>query len=317
METKKRNPKEGLKRRNFLKLGGMSLLSLPLLAKAKLALAELPAPAELPPDPRDYWQGSEGAEYCVSRNVKNENVAEGFIWARIDKVWRKFPVREPEQTFWDWNFSERIARYENQKAGGGITAAGPHTPAVATYGNKMGRGDSDFNINCKFIGITIVPKKEYIKDMNNTMLENIDIPFEEKLDYLIEVTSNRDLWRKDLQAGLELFSTPEFMTHTFYNLMQNPVATVCFQGAVDIFTSYELRCIAKIVHPQDPNLSEEERDINLFPAILHGYFHAFYPDQVNEPGVIYYHVEEFNNSPGPNGIRLVSPAKVGLKKIFV
>jgi hypothetical protein len=51
------------------------------------------------------------------------------------------------------------------------------------------------------------------------------------------------------------------MTHTFYNLMKNPVATLCFQGTVNIFTSFELRCIAKIVHPQDPNLSEEEKDI--------------------------------------------------------
>jgi hypothetical protein len=310
METKKGNPKEGLKRRNFLKLGGMSLLSLPFLVKAKLTFAEPP------PDPRDYWEGLEGAEYCVSRVVKSENIRAGFIWARIDKVWRRFPIREVEQKFLDWEFTERIARYENQKAGGGISAAGPHTPAVATYGNRMGRGDSDFHINCKFIGLTNVPKKESIKEINNTMLANIDIPFTEKLDYLIEITSNRDLWRKDLHAGLELFSTPEFMTHTFYNLMQNPVATLCFQGAVNIFTSFELRCIAKIVHPQDPNLSEEERDINIFPAILHGYFHAFYPEQVNEPGVIFYHVEEFDNSPGPKGIRLVSTIKERVKSLI-
>ncbi len=303
METKKDNPKEEPKRRRFLKLGGLSLFSLPFLSRVKIIYAEPP------PDPRTYGEGPEGAEYCVSRVVKSENVAGGFIRARIDRAWREFPVRELDQKFWDWEFTERIARYEKLKAGTSLLdmgGAGPHSPTIATYGNRMGRGDSEFHINCKIPGVTIVPKKEYIKEINNTMLANIKIPTEEKLNYLTELYANRDLWRKDIHVSLELFSTPKSMTHTFYNLMQNPVATLCYQGAANPFTSFELRCIAKLVHPQDPNLSDEEKDINLYPAITHGYFHAFYPDLINEPGVIYYHVEEFDNSVGPNGKRVVS-----------
>jgi hypothetical protein len=179
----------------------------------------------------------------------------------------------------------------------------------------MGRGDSDFHVNNKLIGITIVPKEEYIKEINNTMLEKLKIPFQEKLDYLIEITSNRDLWCKDKQAGIEIFSTPEFMTHTFYNLMKNPVATLCFQGAIDIFTSFEVRCIAKIVHPLDPEISDQEKDIALFPNILHGFFHGMEPEPV--PGVIYYHIEEYNNAPSAQpGIRVVSITKQGMKRLF-
>lgn len=286
-------------RRNFLKIGGISLLSLPFLTKAKLVSGALP------PDPREYWRGPEGAQYCVHHTVNSEKAELGIISARIDGIWREFQIKELEEKFWDWNFSERIARYENQKAGGGITAAGPHTPSVATYGNRRGRGDSDFHLNNKLIGITIVPKKEYIKELNNTLLEKLTIPFKEKLDYLIEITSNRDLWCKDKQAGIEIFSNPEFMTHTFYNLMQNPVATLCFQGAIDIFTSFEVRCIAKIVHPLDPRASEDEKDIVAFPNILHGFFHGMEPEPV--PGVIYYHIEEYDNTPQEKpGMRLVS-----------
>lgn len=99
METKKGNPKEEPKRRRFLKLGGLSLLSLPFLSRVKITFAEPP------PDPRTYWEGAAGAEYCVSRVVKSENAAEGVIRARIDRVWREYPVRELDQKFWDWEFS--------------------------------------------------------------------------------------------------------------------------------------------------------------------------------------------------------------------
>jgi len=317
MKSKQHN--RGMKRRNFLKVTGAGLLSLPFATRAKPAFASSADWWN-----QSYWQGAEGSEYCVHRTVYDGEVDQGYIWARIDGWWRRFKIGDLEETYWDWNFGERIESFEQQldpETPYEFRAGGPHSPSVATYGNVTGRGDSSFHVNNKIIGMNCIPKNEYIKDINDTMLEMIEAGADQntKVSYLLELHQQRDMWRKDVQLGIELFSDATWQTHTFLNLMENPAATLCFQGrhGMNIFNSYEVRCIAHIVHPKDPDISEEMYQVAIFPSVLHGFFHSFYPDNINEPAVVYYTVEEFDNSVMAKGERLVKKFRNGIKNYFV
>lgn len=304
----------GMQRRDFLKWGGAGLLSFPLLTKAKLAFG-----TSVNGWSQNYWQGPEGSEYCVQKTVYDGQVDEGYIWARVDGWWKKFTIRDLEETFWDWNMGERNESFEEQLSGEPyeFRSGGPHSPSVATYGNKRGRGDSDFHLNNKIIGINCAPDKDHAKEINDTMLQMIEDKADQKtkVAYLLDI-HQQDIWRKDIQLGTELFSDPTWHTHTFYNLMENPVATICFVGRYDIFNSFEIRCIAQIIHPLDPNLSDDLYQLAIFPSVLHGFYHGFYPDDINEPAVLYYSVEEFHNSVGERGTRLVHIMKEKLKRFF-
>ena len=75
----------GIQRRNFIKWGGASLLSLPFLTKTKIAFG-----ASLGNWRKNYWIGTEGSEYCAHRTVNTTQVDQGYIWARVDGWWRSF-----------------------------------------------------------------------------------------------------------------------------------------------------------------------------------------------------------------------------------
>ena len=278
-------------RRNFLKLSGMSLLALPMMAQAKNVWSSS-EPHE------NYWVGTGDSRYCVHRTVDASRVDEGIIRARINGVWRNFTIREAESIFWDWNFGERIRSFEEKLAGTSVpTAGGPHTPMVATCSFLGNRGDTTFrwNVNNKVIGINVVPKKEYIKEVNEQLSAKRNDSRTAKLEYLKEL-HQQDIWRRDVQSGLEYFTTPDFETHTFLNLMENPQATLCFQGCYNIWASFELRTIAHIIDPRNPNLDADTLELAKFPIILHGFYHQLSSWEYNIPAVIYYIIEEFDNS---------------------
>jgi hypothetical protein len=307
-----------MKRRNFLKLSGISLLSLPFIAKAKVAYGR----------PFDrlfggYWVGPEDGRYCVHRTVYTGDVDSGYIWARVDGWWRRFQIREAEENFWAWNFDERMKRlliqYEPEWD---AVAGGPAQPHIATYGNPKGRGDSTFHLNSKVIYQSLAPKEEHCEEINNTMFDMIEAGAnwdKDVLPWWVEIHENRDLWCKDRQVGLEVFTTPEFETHTFLNLMENPVATMGYHAIYDNNISYELRCIAQIAHPRDPNLSDYEKGLALHTSLQIVLAHGFAsPDFIYDiPGVIYYHIEEFDNSFGAQGKKLVGRInKENMKRLF-
>lgn len=294
MNTQQANPNEkGIQRRNFLKLGGISLLALPLITRVKSAFGKSDGY-----NAAGYWQGPEGSQYCVHKTVYAGEVDSGYIWARIDKVWKRFTIRDVESKFWEWNNGERVQSFQEKIDGTSKpTAGGPHSPMVATYGFGKGRGDSSFRINNKVVGMEAVPVKDKIEEINNEMLDmvNSNADMMTKLQYLKSI-HQQNIWRKDIEAGLEYFTTPDFETHTFLNLMENPLTTLCFQGCYNIFTSFEVRCIAQVVHPQDPNITKDFLNIAKYPYILHGFYHGFPPEGYTIPAVIYYHIEEFDNS---------------------
>ena len=313
-DKKKEN---GIQRRNFLKLGGASLLSLPFLTKTKMALG-----ASISNLRKNYWIGPEGSEYCTHKTVNTAQVDEGYIWARVDGWWRRFQIRELDEDYWNWNFDERMKRLEIQfEPEWDAVAGGPAQPFIATYGNRRGLGDSDFPLNNKVIYISLAPKEEYIEEINNTMLENLDkgISFTDALPWWIEIHENRDMWCKDRQVGLEVFSKPGFETHNFLNLMENPVATMGHHAIYNNNISYEIRCINKIVHPRDPNLTDYERNLALHPSIQFAWAHS-YADPAfiySIPSVIYHHIEEYDNSRSfEPGMRVVKKIGRKLKRLF-
>ena len=311
----------GIQRRNFLKWGGASLLSLPFITNAKSAFGE-----SINACRKNYWRGSEGSEHFVNKLVNTKQIDSGNIRARVDGWWRKFQLRDSDEDYWNWNFDERLQRLVIQldpewRANKTFVAGGPAQPWIATYGNRRGRGDSAFHLNNKVVYISLAPKEEYIEEINNRMLDDIDkgISFLDDLPWWIEIHEDRDLWCKDRQLAMEVFCTPEFETHTFLNLMENPVATIGYHAISDNNVSYELRTIAQIGHPRDPNLSDYERALILHPSIQFAWSHAGIanPDLIYDlPGIIFYHIEEFDNSMGPNGIRVVKRIGQKLKQFF-
>lgn len=293
MEVKTNNSIPALQRRNFLKWGGASLLTLPFMTKVRLAYGTAPTLTSK----INYWATSpEGKKYCIQRSVYDGEVKQGYIWGRVDGLWKRFQIRNLEETYWNWHFTEMLKSFEEQLAPEPYEyrAGGPHSPSVASYGNRKGRGDSSFHLNSKIIGLSAVPTQEHIKEINQTMLTMIDEgkDYKTKVAWLNEL-HKQDIWRKELQPGVEYFTTPEFETHTFLNLMENPVATLCFQGRYDIFTSFEIRCIAQIVDPRNPAITGDLLEIVKYPAILHGFYHNNVPEV---PAVLYWPVEEFNNT---------------------
>jgi hypothetical protein len=246
---------------------------------------------------KNYWAtNSEGKKYCIQKTVYAGEVDRGYIWARVDGWWRRFQIRNLEETYWNWHFSEMLKSFEEQLSPEPYVfrAGGPHSPSVASYGNRRGRGDSSFHLNSKIIGLSAVPAQAHIKEINDTMLSMIDESAEYKTKVAwLKAIHEQDIWRRELQPGIEYFTTPDFETHTFLNLMENPVATLCFQGRYDIFTSFEIRCIGQILDPRNPAVTGELLEIVKFPSILHGFYHNNVPEV---PAVLYWPVEEFNNT---------------------
>jgi hypothetical protein len=302
-----------LRRRNFLKWGGAGLLSLPLMTKARLSYAA----SQSFTGRKSYWSEAGGKKYCAHKTVYDGEVEQGYIWARIDGWWKRFRIRNLEETFWAWHHEEMLKSFEQQLADTPYEyrAGGPHSPSVATYGNRRGRGDSSFHINNKIIGLQATPRPDKVKDLNDTMMQMMEDQeaYKTKVAWLKDV-HEQDIWRRDLQTGVEYFTTPEFETHTFLNLMENPVATLCFQGRYDIFISFEVRCIAQIIDPRDPNLTEDQYQLARYPAILHGLYHNGAPEV---PAVLYWIVEEYDNSVKSNpGQRLVKGIGDAVKRFF-
>jgi len=193
---------------------------------------------------------------------------------------------------------ERIEFLERIKTGKMPELGGPHSGAVATYG--MGRLDSKFTLNNAIKGIGLAPKDDKIDEAIGRLRETYESPMPEKMDVLKSFYDNPDFidWRK--QTSLELYATPDFETHTFLNVMENPIATLVF---LDI-PSIEVRTIARIVHPDDKTALPSEKKLLEFVNLAHSYMHGEFPRLY--PLLLFYIIEEFDNTPGRmRGIRVV------------
>jgi len=117
----------------------------------------------------------------------------------------------------------------------------------------------------------------------------------EKFNVLESLYKDKALWDYRKLLSLELYSTPDFETHTFLNQMENPISTIIF---LDI-PSYEIRTVVRLFHPRDPGLTEYEKQIVTYTNTIHTYMHTHFKLVV--PAALYYVIEEFDNSPGRGG----------------
>ncbi len=251
------------------------------------------------------WERSRSVNYWQGKSFHQTNlkvVKAGLLRAKINGNWQEFQPRELSPEFIDWNLKARLETIEALKKGGPPSLAGPHSAAVATYGG--GRRDSSFTVNNAIKGIGFVPKPERIGAKIRELKANFDAPMPQKLEILSAGYRDRSLWDRTKQVSLELYTTPRFETHTFLNLMANPVASVVFLD----YPSYELRTLVRMVHPEDKSISEEEREILEYINLVHSFFHGRFEEKFI--AMIFYLIEEFNNTPGSKegmGRRVVPP----------
>ncbi len=243
---------------------------------------------------RKFWKDKTFSQATVDMS----GYGRGIIKARVDGQWREFKIREASKEFTQWNTEKRLEFLEKIKAGEFPGWGGPHSGAVATYG--LGRLDSQFTVNNAIKGIGLAPADKNLDTAIGRLKETYENPMPEKMDTLKTLYGDAEFfdWRK--QTSLELYATPEFETHTFLNVMENPVATLVF---LDI-PSYELRTIVRIVHPEDETALPSEKKLLEFVNLAHEYMHGKFPSKYAL--LLFYIVEEFDNTPGSKrGIRTV------------
>jgi len=144
-------------------------------------------------------------------------------------------------------------------------------------------------------GTGLLPKPDIIKTKIEELNKGDDSEDmkvrKAKIEYLLDNYKNKELWDRRTLISLELYSTPKFQTHTFLNVMENPLTTLVFLHMV----SYELRCICYLIDPKNPKLTDMEKDWIAYSNGAHSYFHG--KSKVNFITSVYFIIEEFDNSP--------------------
>ena len=291
-----------IERRTFLKLAGFaSTVLFPLFVKVPQLLA-----GKWEHGKKNWWKG----KTFHQDNVDVSRVDSGIIRAKVEGVWKTFKIRTLSDDFMKWNFNARLKTLEemenmimSKKGGKEPDLAGPHSASVATYGG--GRKDSRFTINNAVKGMGFVPVQEKLKKTIKHLEGTISSKITEKLDVLKSNYEDMTLFDRTKQISLELYTVPSFETHTFLNLIENPICSIVF---LDI-PSYELRCVARLVHPLDPKATEYEKDVVHYTNLVHSYFHGKFSRKFIT--IIFYVIEEFDNTPGKKkGIRVVPPLPI-------
>lgn len=269
------------------------------MAAALLAGAALGQGREIPEmkPPKGLWSNG----YCRQKNIDLSKTGQGIIRAKIEGKWRKFHLQPLPQAFIDWNLRARLRDLDEIKKGRMPSLSGPHSGMVASHGAR--RADGQFAINNAVKGMGWLPKPESLPQLLAELEASVDSSDEYKLEWLTRLYRDRaDLLDRTKQVSLELYATPEYATHTFLNQMADPGVSIVFLDMV----SYELRCLAQMIHPEDPGLTAEERMAVEYINGIHDYFHGQSPRK--SIVTIYHVVEVYDNSPGRGrGKRTVPP----------
>ena len=246
------------------------------------------------PDPASFWKDGYSLQTVAETQQENSDI----IRALIDGEWQEFNTVSFPENFMNWNVERRMESIDffrnmltgKKDTGSGPELAGPHNGIVATSGFK--RKDTSFALNNAVKGMGFLPRADRIDEIIIMMEKSFDAPLLEKLDSLAYLYENAaDIFDLDKQISLELYATPEFMTQSFLNQMTNPVSTIVY---LDI-PSYKLKTITRLIHPDDPDLTEYEKKMIKYVNLVHSYFHGhFSRDFIT---VVYSVIEIFDNSP--------------------
>ncbi|MDP8221641.1 MAG: hypothetical protein P9X26_09855 [Candidatus Stygibacter frigidus] len=237
------------------------------------------------PDASSLWHDG----YCRQDRVVPVNAGDKMVAALVDGKWKEFEIVQLPESFIEWNKGRRIGFLEDIQKGR-PELAGPHNGIVATCGYR--RSDASFSLNNAVKGMGFLPKPEKMEEMIALLDSTVDADFTVKLAVLTSFYENlEDNFDLTKQGSLELYSQPEFMTQSFLNQMYNPESTIVY---LDI-PSYKLKTIARLIDPNDPNLTAYEKQVVTWINKIHNYFHG--PFNAQFIGVIYNVIEVFDNSP--------------------
>ncbi len=322
-----------MQRRSFLKLAGLSSLGLGLTPlSAKWGNAGQPKVYK----PLADWKTDEnGNSYFIPRNIRTDNVNDqGTVTAKVDGLWRKYPVREFDDDFHEWWISEKtwyydqlIAFFEGETDELEISSGGHHHPMLCTYGRKYGsRGDSDFHLNTAVKGLTIIPKEEHIQYINDEVEKVYEAVRQGTAKIPVdifklrqELYQDKTLWDKTRFATLELYSGRPINkeddgggygfteTKTFQNLMVNPMATMgylglhastndspFFGGQEGLYPHFQFRGFCWLISYYNPANTEYELAIADYINQAHCGYHGGACDIATN---IFLIVEQFNETP--------------------
>jgi hypothetical protein len=318
-EALKNITEPGVARRSFMKIGGFSLLSMMGINKAKKLFAGEYQDTwkEFGYDGNIPWYWNEKG-FPVHKTVNVSRLTEGIISARVDNRWRQFKIITPDQNYRNFESKGMVDIYNKLLEGIVAMFGGVYCPTIISQGG-IPRGDSKFTLNgaCKFM--FPCPKDvATAQTMIDTLKELASKP-KERREWFRDQFANQDLWdysglvARDetvLKPGEEKTDTLYRETHTFRNLMENPLAVILFVSNTDN-QSYELRTIAHYVHADDETANPYERKIAEF---INTYANTSHGLNANFPAILFRTVEEFNNSMevGKEGTRvaqLVNGAK--------
>jgi len=286
-----------LSRRQFIekagKLGGAVFLS---------SLAGRAIAGEWEQGMEEYWTEGSFRQNTVDASME----AEGLVRACLDGRWEDFRTLQLPQGFMAWNLAARLEVLDNiamlfsGEGGSPPSLAGPHNAAMATWGGR--RADSRLTINNAFKGMGLCPRRDLIKDRMAEMEELMNGGMEPRLQFLRDLYSSADNFDLTKMISLELYSTPEFETHTFLNLMARPAASLVFLDS----KSYEVRGIGQLVSPDDPSAGDYALDIVRYTNMAHTFFHGDFPRLY--PGILIHVTAVFDNTPGTGrGVRIAPP----------
>ena len=233
----------------------------------------------------NYWDGDSFHQDSVDMS----QIDIGRVLARIEGRWEPYQLRELPKAFMDWNSERRLANLNKMRSGEMPDFAGPHNAGVATFGRH--RGDSRLHLNNAIKGTGLCPKADVVDSLIARAKETQDAPMEEKFAVLESMYKDESLWDRTKLVSLELYSKPEFETHTFLNQMENPAASIVY---LDI-PSYEVRTIARLMHPKDSSLSAYEKSIMTYVNAMHTYNHTEFTAVVS--ACLYNVIEVFDNTP--------------------
>jgi hypothetical protein len=258
-----------------------------------------------PAGKRGRWTG-----WFHQEVVDAAKLADGIIRGKVDGQWQDLKVVSLPDDFCEWNFAKRreqlaalkkmMAMPEDAMPMMKPEISGPHNAMVASHGAK--RKDSDFDINNAVKGTGWLPTPAKLPEMIALLKKTWNDSMDKKLELLESLyTKATDIYDRTKQASLELYSQPNFETHSFLNQMVDPGVAVVF---LDLPKSYELRCVAQMLHPDDPGLTDYQKQVVEYINLIHDYFHGQAPRK--SIGVIYHVVQVFDNSPGKmRGVRVV------------
>ncbi len=264
-----------------------------------------------PEDPRRWWKGG----HFVQRTVDTSAIESGVIRARIDGTWRSIKTVDLPDRFVRWSLEERQVRLKELVSKGfdPRDLDGPHNACVATYGGPA--RDSAFSLNTAYKGMGFVPVADkLVESIERLRFVGAEIERKASGEFAASIRAKTNflghfyripgLFDRRKQISLELFTTPDYMTHTFLNMMANPIASASFLA----YPTFELRAVPQLLHPDNPGLTEYERSLIGYVNAVHDFVHHGSGRSI---ACVYHVVEVFDDTPasGGRGTKIASISK--------